>query len=68
VFVGIQCEKHGLACVYESELQYSHEGHGSMGGWPSSRVGGFLLESHRWAAEALVMSQEMGGSSVSGRG
>ncbi|WRH64341.1 MAG: glycosyltransferase [Fuscovulum sp.] len=47
VFVGLECEKAGLACIFEPRLTYSHKNHGAMGLIPSREIVGHLREAHK---------------------
>lgn len=47
IFIGSECEKAGLNCIYDPGLTYSHENHGAMGAIPSRRVVQYLHDAHR---------------------
>ncbi len=52
-FVGRQGQDLGLTCVFDPDLTYAHDAHGSMGHIPSRRVVEYMHESHAAAAARL---------------
>ena len=53
IFVGVQCERADLACIYDPNIVYSHRNHGSMGSVPSRTLISYLHESHIATVELL---------------
>lgn len=46
IYVGRECEKAGLACVFEPNITYSHRNHGVVGLIPSRRLISYICEAH----------------------
>lgn len=55
-FVGRQGQDLGLTCVFDPELTYTHDHHGSMGQIPSRHLVEYMRESHVAAAARLSSS------------
>jgi GT2 family glycosyltransferase len=46
IYIGHECEKAGLSCIYEPRITYAHKNHGTMGSILSRRVVSYLHEAH----------------------
>lgn len=47
IYIGHECEKAGLSCIYEPLIAYSHENHGAMGSILSRRMVSYIHEAHK---------------------